>query len=40
MGLVCGRHKIEKLVYQEFEKMLIDKLNFSANRKYEPNKYY
>lgn len=32
-GFIRGRQKIEKQVYQKFEKMLIDKLNFLVDKK-------
>jgi CRISPR-associated protein Cpf1 len=32
-GFKRGRQKVEKQVYQKFEKMLIDKLNFLVNKK-------
>jgi CRISPR-associated protein Cpf1 len=31
-----GRQKVEKQVYQKFEKMLIDKLNYNVDKKNEP----
>ena len=34
-GFKRGRFKVEKQVYQKFEKMLIDKLNFLADKKNE-----
>ena len=34
-GFKSGRMKVEKSVYQKFEKMLTDKLNFYVNKKYE-----
>lgn len=33
LGFMRGRQKIEKQVYQKFEKMLIDKLNFYVDKK-------
>ena len=33
MGFMRGRQKVEKQVYQKFEKMLIDKLNYLVNKK-------
>ena len=33
MGFIRGRQKVEKQVYQKFEKMLIDKLNFLVDKK-------
>lgn len=35
-GFMRGRQKIEKQVYQKFEKMLIDKLNYLADKKKDP----
>ena len=35
-GFVNGRKKVEKQVYQKFEKMLIDKLNYYVNKSYAP----
>ena len=32
MGFKSGRSKVEKQVYQKFEKMLIDKLNFLVDK--------
>lgn len=32
-GFMRGRQKVEKQVYQKFEKMLIDKLNYLVNKK-------
>jgi ribosomal protein S24E len=32
-----GRQKVEKQVYQKFEKMLIDKLNYLVDKKKDPN---
>ena len=32
MGFMRGRQKVEKQVYQKFEKMLIDKLNYLVNK--------
>ncbi len=37
-GFKNSRVKVEKQVYQKFEKMLIDKLNLYINKKYEANK--
>ena len=34
-GFVNGRKKVEKQVYQKFEKMLIDKLNYYVNKSYD-----
>ncbi len=36
-GFVNGRKKVEKQVYQKFEKMLIDKLNYYVNKSYDPS---
>lgn len=36
-GFMRSRQKVEKSVYQKFEKMLIDKLNYLADKKKEPN---
>ncbi|MFN3916987.1 MAG: type V CRISPR-associated protein Cas12a/Cpf1 [Flavobacteriales bacterium] len=36
MGFMRGRQKVEKQVYQKFEKMLIDKLNYLADKKKNP----
>lgn len=36
MGFVRGRQKVESAVYQKFEKMLIDKLNYLADKKAAP----
>lgn len=33
LGFMRGRQKVEKSVYQKFEKMLIDKLNYFADKK-------
>lgn len=33
MGFMRGRQKVEKQVYQKFEKMLIDKFNFLADKR-------
>lgn len=33
MGFMRGRQKVEKQVYQKFEKMLIDKLNYLVDKK-------
>lgn len=35
MGFMRGRQKVEKQVYQKFEKMLIDKLNYLVDKKEE-----
>jgi CRISPR-associated protein Cpf1 len=35
-GFIRGRQKIEKQVYQKFEKMLIDKLNYLTDKKKNP----
>jgi CRISPR-associated protein Cpf1 len=35
-GFMRGRQKVEKQVYQKFEKMLIDKLNYLVDKKAEP----
>ena len=35
-GFMRGRQKIEKQVYQKFEKMLIDKLNYLVDKKKDP----
>ncbi|MDC1819440.1 type V CRISPR-associated protein Cas12a/Cpf1 [Bacteroides uniformis] len=37
LGFIRGRQKIEKQIYQKFEKMLIDKLNYLVDKKKEPN---
>lgn len=37
-GFMRGRQKVEKQVYQKFEKMLIDKLNFLVDKKTEANR--
>lgn len=37
MGFMRGRQKIERQVYEKFEKMLIDKLNFLVNKKKDAN---
>ncbi len=37
MGFMRGRQKVEKQVYQKFEKMLIDKLNFLVDKKKDVN---
>lgn len=37
MGFMRGRQKVEKQVYQKFEKMLIDKLNYLADKKKDPS---
>ncbi|MDR1383821.1 MAG: type V CRISPR-associated protein Cas12a/Cpf1, partial [Planctomycetaceae bacterium] len=36
-GFMRGRQKVEKQVYQKFEKMLIDKLNYLVDKKKEVN---
>ena len=36
MGFMRGRQKIERSVYEQFEKMLIDKLNYYVDKKKEP----
>lgn len=36
MGFMRGRQKVEKQVYQKFEKMLIDKLNYLVDKKKAP----
>ncbi len=36
-GFKNSRQKIEKSIYQKFEKMLIDKLNYLVDKKKEPN---
>lgn len=36
MGFMRGRQKVEKSVYQKFEKMLIDKLNYMVDKKTDP----
>lgn len=35
-GFMRGRQKVEKSVYQKFEKMLIDKLNYMVDKKTDP----
>lgn len=37
-GFMRGRQKVESSVYQKFEKMLIDKLNYLADKKIAPEK--
>ncbi len=37
LGFMRSRQKIEKSVYQKFEKMLIDKLNYLVDKKTDPN---
>lgn len=37
MGFMRGRQKVEKQVYQKFEKMLIDKLNYLVDKKKDPS---
>jgi len=36
-GFMRGRQKVEKSVYQKFEKMLIDKLNYIVDKSKQPN---
>ena len=36
MGFMRGRQKVEASIYQKFEKMLIDKLNYLADKKKSP----
>ena len=36
LGFMRGRQKVEKSVYQKFEKMLIDKLNYLVDKKADP----
>lgn len=36
LGFMRGRQKVEKQVYQKFEKMLIDKLNYLVDKKKNP----
>ena len=36
LGFMRGRQKVEMSVYQKFEKMLIDKLNYLADKKKDP----
>lgn len=36
-GFMRSRQKVEKQVYEKFEKMLIDKLNYLADKKADPN---
>lgn len=36
MGFIRGRQKVEAAVYQKFEKMLINKLNYLADKKKKP----
>lgn len=36
MGFMRGRQKVEKTVYQKFEKMLIDKLKYLVDKKADP----
>ncbi len=38
MGFMRGRQKVEKQVYQKFEKMLIDKLNYLVDKKLDAEK--
>lgn len=38
LGFKRGREKVEKQVYQKFEKMLIDKLNYLVDKKEDKNK--
>ncbi len=35
-GFMRGRQKVEKQIYQKFEKMLIDKLNYLVDKKIDP----
>ncbi len=37
LGFMRGRQKVEKQVYQKFEKMLIDKLNYLVDKRAETN---
>lgn len=37
MGFMRGRQKVEMAVYQKFEKMLIDKLNYLVDKKADPS---
>lgn len=37
IGFMRGRQKVEKQVYQKFEKMLIDKLNYLVDKKANPS---
>lgn len=37
MGFMRGRQKVEKAVYQKFEKMLINKLNYLVDKKIDPS---
>lgn len=37
-GFIRGRQKVEKQIYQKFEKMLIDKLNYLVDKKADNNK--
>lgn len=39
MGFMRGRQKVEKQVYQKFEKMLIDKLNYLVDKKKSVDEY-
>lgn len=39
MGFMRGRQKVEKQVYQKFEKMLIDKLNYLVDKRANPSDY-
>ncbi|HNV95724.1 MAG TPA: type V CRISPR-associated protein Cas12a/Cpf1 [Bacteroidales bacterium] len=39
MGFKRGRQKVEKQVYQKFEKMLIDKLNYLVDKKKKPTEF-
>ncbi len=39
MGFKRGRQKVEKQVYQKFEKMLIDKLNYLVDKTKEPEAF-
>lgn len=36
VGFMRGRQKVEKSIYQKFEKMLIDKLNYLVDKKADP----
>lgn len=38
VGFIRGRQKVEKQIYQKFEKMLIDKLNYLVDKKADNNK--
>ena len=39
MGFKRGRQKVESSVYQQFEKALIEKLNYLADKQQNPNEY-